>query len=140
MTSGRKTAKRILITDTAVAPDWDVHVHVHGARGRHNPDRYSMYGIELRGELASGLGGVKALLVRLGERADKELIGAKAVGAVVGVKPEIAMVVDLSEREFAGALALVASGKPVHIHTSFEKPRYGISSILSFSISSKPIE
>ncbi len=140
MATARKKAKQQPMLDSGISEDWDVYVHTSGASGRNFPERHAYFGIELRGLLSVGLGGIKDFEITLAQKSEQDLKPATVVGSIVAVKPQVRFYVDLTEHEFAAALALTTSGKPVHVWMQFEKPRYGLGHIHSFAISSKKIE
>jgi hypothetical protein len=140
MARARKPVRRDPITDNGVSDEWDVFVHTQGATGRGFPERHSLCGIELRGQLTAGLNGVTAFEFMLTPKSEKELKTDTAVGNISKVKPAISGLVNLTPEEFATALALTTSGRPVHFRLSMDKPRYGWATIFSFAMGLRPIE
>lgn len=95
--------------------------------------------LELRGRLEEPVKGVEDVLISIYPQ-DKVQIGTArppSVGVIIGLKPEMSVVLPWLDRDFDRLWALALAGRARFAYFCFTEPRYGKGFVVSASFSSE---
>lgn len=102
------------------------------------PERSVLNWLELDGELTEALKGVVSAKVSLHPTSDLSL-GERAplsIGSIIQIKPQVTVVVPLSETEFDLVWTLASTNQIKSCHLAFHEPFRGHAGVVSFSVDS----
>lgn len=95
--------------------------------------------LDLRGTLEEPVKGVEDVLFSLYPRDDPQIGPARpaGIGGVIGLKPEMSVVIPWSHREFDRLWAMALSGQLRFADLLFTKPHYGKARVVNASFSTE---
>jgi hypothetical protein len=137
-----RTRLEIWVRTAAIS---SVHVslgcHANQLRGS-EPERETIGSLQLRGLLEEGVRDVREVEFHL-YPADEVRVGTArpaAVGAIIGFRPYLQVVVSFNQQDFDRLWAMALNGYLRHAYLAFTKPRYTKALVTSVSFSTEPEE
>lgn len=93
----------------------------------------------MRGKLSERVKGVDDVVISMFPE-DKLVIGPKGpapIGAIIGLKPEVSVVLSWTHMDFDRVLSIALAGQLKFAYLCFTKPQYGKSLVVSASFSNE---
>jgi hypothetical protein len=135
MPKQRKKAE--ILSRYLTVTDWRASVSVRVDRQRGlPPERGGLNWLEFDGELTEALKGVVSAKVSLHPTSDLSL-GERAplsIGSIIQIKPQVSVVVPLSEAEFDRIWTLALTNQIKSCFLAFHEPFRGYAGVVSFSV------
>ena len=140
----RRTGSRPeLLSRNATLTSFSARVGIQAEHGRGEEPRIETRPwLELRGRLEEPVNDVTDVLISMFPE-DKVQVGAArpaSVGSVIGLKPEMSVVLTWAHRDFDRLWTLALSGRLGFAYLCFTKPHYGRALVVSASFSSEAEE
>lgn len=118
-----------------------VHIRAEHRRGE-EPELDCGPWLELRGRLEEPVNGVATVTLSIYPREPQTFgpVRPASVGAVIGLRPEMSVVIDWPHQEFDRLWAMALTGHLKFAHLYFTKPKYGHGLVVNASFSSEKEE
>ena len=136
----RKPHRHELLSRTATITSYSARVHIRVDHRRGDaPGIEAGPWLELRGTLEQPVKGVEDVLFSLCPKDNPQIGPARpaGIGSVIGLKPEMSVVIPWSHRDFDRLWALALSGKLRFADLLFTKPHYGKARVVGASFSTE---
>lgn len=106
------------------------------------PERVTMFSIDIEGELTEPVAGTSqfSIMVYVNENPVVSKTGVPSIGTVIGIKPVVQGVIDLSPSEFQSLLTMASAGMLRSCYVCITKPRYRSARIVTADFSSTTVD
>ncbi|CAG9183268.1 hypothetical protein [Cupriavidus pinatubonensis] len=106
------------------------------------PERVTMFSIDIEGELTEPVAGTSqfSIMVYVNSTPVVSETGVPSIGAVIGIKPVVQGVIDLSPSEFQSLLMMASTGMLRSCYLCITKPRYRSARIVTADFNSRTVD